>query len=275
MASEKDSKTDLIQSVALALQLLETLANTDSDIGVTALASALGTTKSRIHRHLRTLMSLGYITQSAQTERYRIGSRLIALGQAASGSADLTSVALPHMRVLRDTTGHAVSLGQIEKNGIRILNTLHGNMQIDVGVRPGSLLGFTNSAQGKVALSTMSEKARSAALPRKLTAATQFTITDQDEFKAHIATIRKQGWATAANQTAVGLNTLAAPLFDATGGVVGAVGIVDLVQFLPPQPDQTKIDAVMRAARQISRKLGYEGDCEETDASDASPSSTL
>ena len=99
---------------------------------------------------------------------------------------------------------------------------------------------------------------REAVLARPMTATTSETITTAAELNTELEKVRVQGWATAANQSAIGLNTLAAPLFDATGGIVGAVGIVDLVQFLPPQPDESKIEAVTRAARQISEKLGYE-----------------
>lgn len=257
MAAERPDQTDAIQSVSLALQVLETLAGARSDMGVTALASSLGTTKSRIHRHLRTLVSLGYISQSEQTERYRIGSRLIALGRAAAGSAELTSVALPHMRTLRDRTGHGVSLGQVEEGGIRILTTLPGTTQIEVGVKPGSLLRYCNSAQGKVALAFMDCSRRQALIPPAITAATAFTITDPAELSAHLEQIAAQGWATAPNEILLGLNALACPVFDAGGEPVATIAIVSLTQYIatPPRPDQ--IGAVREAAKAISTELGW------------------
>jgi len=257
MSDENPAKNDMIQSVALALQVLETLANAQGDMGVTALAAALDTTKSRIHRHLRTLVSLGYISQSEVTERYRIGARLIALGWAAAGSADLAWVAQPHMRTLRDQTGQAVSLGQVEANGIRILNTLHGKMQIEVGVKPGSLLGFCNSAQGKVALAAMAPEKRRELMAQPIPQGTEFTITDRAELAAHIDEIASRGWATAPNETMLGLNALACPIFNANREPVATIAIVSLTQYIetPPQPDQ--IEAVRVAAARISTELGY------------------
>ena len=257
MAAESSDKSDTIQSVAMALQVLETLANANGDMGVTALASALDTTKSRIHRHLRTLVSLGYISQSEQTERYRIGARLIALGRAASGSADFTSVAMPHMRTLRDETGQAVSLGQVEDNGIRILNTVHGTMQIEVGVRPGSLLGFHNSAQGKVVLASVPPSRREAMIPQSIPHATDFTITDRAELLRHIEEVAAQGWATAPNETMLGLNALACPIFNADGDPVITIAIVSLTQYIGTPPDPAQIQAVKAAAARISAELGY------------------
>lgn len=257
MPNARTDKSDTIQSVALALQVLETLANAQSDMGVTALALALETTKSRIHRHLRSLLSLGYISQSEQTEKYRIGSRLIALGQAASGSADLTSVAQKHMRALRDRTGHAVSLGQIDTGGIRILNTLHGKMQIEVGVRPGSLLGYCNSAQGKVALASMPKSRALNLIPKNIPATTEYTISDRNTFIAHIDEISERGWATAPNEAMLGLNALACPIFNAAGDLVATIALVSLTHNIetPPQPKQ--VEEVREAAIQISADLGY------------------
>lgn len=257
MATNNSDKPDTIQSVAMALHVLETLASAKGDMGVTALASALDTTKSRIHRHLRTLVALGYISQSEQTERYRIGSRLIALGRAASGSADFTSVAMPHMRTLRDVTGQAVSLGHVEENGIRILNTLHGNMQIEVGVKPGSLLGYHNSAQGKVALASMPAARRDALIPASIPHTTDFTITDRAALVRHIEEIARQGWATAPNETMLGLNALACPIFNAEGEPVVTIAIVSLTQYIGTPPDRAQIDAVREAAARISEELGY------------------
>ncbi|MDK3018627.1 IclR family transcriptional regulator [Pseudodonghicola flavimaris] len=257
MAVEKTDKSDTIQSVAMALQVLETLANGNGDMGVTALASALNTTKSRIHRHLRTLVSLGYISQSDQTERYRIGARLVALGQAASGSAEFTSIALPHMKTLRDRTGQAVSLGQVEANGIRILNTQHGNMQIEVGVKPGSLLDFCSSAQGKVALAAMSAERRDKLIPPTIDTFTEYTITDRAELLAHIDEVARQGWATAPNETMLGLNALACPILNIDGEPVATIAIVSLTQYIKSPPDDDQVAAVKEAANQISVELGY------------------
>lgn len=260
MARETAEKTQTIQSVVMALEVLETVANAKGELGVTALAAALDTTKSRIHRHLRTLLALGYISQSEDSERYRIGARLIALGQAASGSADISSVAIGHMRDLRDKTGHAVVLCRVEERGIRVLNTLPGKTEIDVGVKPGSLLGLCNSAQGKVALASMPEHKRDEFVPDVIPQTTKYTITDRDKFLAHLGTVAKQGWATAPNENMLGLNALASPIFNVEKEAIATVAIVSLTQYIETPPSKDQIEAVRLAARQVSAELGYTSD---------------
>jgi IclR family KDG regulon transcriptional repressor len=61
----------------------------------------------------------------------------------------------------------------------------------------------------------------------------------------------------AAMWRALGLNALAAPLFDESSAIVGALGIVDLVQFLPPEPMPEQLEAIVHAAAGISTSLGH------------------
>jgi len=130
-------------------------------------------------------------------------------------------------------------------------------MQIEVGVKPGSLLGFCNSAQGKVALASMSEAHRRRLIPNNIPAATDFTITDPSVLVAHIHEIATRGWATAPNETMLGLNALACPIFNADREPVATIAIVSLTQYIetPPKPEQ--IAAVQDAAERISADLGY------------------
>lgn len=248
---------DGVQAVALALKILEKLAEEGKPMGVTALAEALGTTKSRIFRHLHTLKQHGYILQSETTERYRIGLRLITLARAASDNQDLAIASYRALRALRDRLGHSAVVSQVETDGVRILSTITGKSPIEIGVRPGSLLPFHSSAQGKIGLTFGSETLRAQVLNSRLEKMTEHTIATPSALRAEIEQIRHQGWATAPNEALIGINTLAAPIFEGSGALVGAVAVVDSVQFLPPVPAQEQIAAVIEAARAISSEFGY------------------
>ena len=64
----------------------------------------------------------------------------------------------------------------------------------------------------------------------------------------------------APNESAMGLNALAAPIFDGADSLIGAVAIVDLVQFLPAEPAPEQLAAVTASAASISAALGHGGD---------------
>ena len=250
-------RSDGVQAVVLALRILEHLANQRSEVRLTDLAGALGTTKSRIFRHLHTLIQQGYVAQSAESERYRVGQALVTLGLSVGEQLDLGTAALPVLRTLRDTLGHSAVVSRVEEEGMRVLRTILGKSQIEIGVRPGSILAFHGSAQGKIALAFGPETLRQQVLRARLPLLTPHTIVSANILREEVDRIRVQGWAVAPNQALLGLNTLAAPVFDADGNLVGAVGINDSIQFIEAHPSYEQCQQILAAGRRISQELGY------------------
>jgi len=246
-----------IQAVLLALSTLEYLAQRRSAVGVTELAQAFDTTKSRMHRHLQTLVSAGYILQDQSSDRYRVSARLMALGDAVSENFELSDAARSAMHELRDSLGHAVAVSSPEADGVRIVAVLRGRSDVEIGVKPGSLLNFHDTAQGKAALAFGDPAVLHQVLAQDLPASTEHTITDPAALAAEIERIKARGLAISPNETVIGLNALAAPVFGALGRYVGAIAIVDLVQFLAETPTDEQTRRVRAAAVQISEHLGF------------------
>ena len=246
-----------VQAVVLALNMLEFVAQSQRAVGVTELAKEFGTTKSRIHRHLQTLVGAGYLTHEAETERYRVSARLMALGQAVSEGHELVVTARPAIRELRDRLGHSVAISVPENGGMRIIGTMPGRSDVEMGVKPGSLLAMHSSAQGKLALAFGGEMHMRHLMLKPLEQLTPNTLTDPLDLAADVRDVRQKGWATAYNQSLLGLNALAAPIFDALGQFVGAIAVVDSIHFIPEHPGEDLVAAVRAAARRVSADLGH------------------
>ncbi|WP_198672154.1 IclR family transcriptional regulator [Pseudogemmobacter bohemicus] len=253
------SRGGTIQAVEFALHILEFIVQAQASVGVSELARQFGTTKSRIYRHLQTLVSAGYLLRDADTERYGISARLMALGQAVGENFELASAARFIARDLRDQLGHAVTVSQREPGGMRVLLLIASRSDIEISVKPGSLLSLHGSAQGKVCLAFGDQLLLPRICDSALEKHTAYTILDPEQLRAEIEMVRRQGWAVAPNETMVGLNALSAPIFDALGSYVGAVTMVDSIQFLGPAPDQEHIAGIKTAAARISANLGYRG----------------
>lgn len=248
---------DGVQAVLLALRILEAMAAQRGPVGITELATALGTTKSRIHRHLQTLLQQGYVARDGDTERYVVGAALVALSYQAGENVDLGSAARQSMVELRDALGHSTVVSRVEVSGLRVLSTVPGRAGIEVSVKPGSLLSYRSSAQGKVAIAFGPDSLRALAEKAKSEPLTQFTITDRDQWAAEIEKVRQRGWAAAANEWVVGVNAVAAPIFGPGGALAGTIGIVDWIRALPSPPDANTLERVVSAAARISAALGY------------------
>lgn len=246
-----------IQAVEFALHILEHIAQRQTSVGVTELARTFDTNKSRIHRHLQTLVAAGYLIRNEATERYSISARLMALGQAVSESFELAAAARSIARELRDKLGHAVAISQPEKDGNRILLIMPSRSNIEIAVKPGSLLTLNGSAQGKVTLAFDTTGLLDRILAEELKMVTPYTITDPNRLRAEIAAVRNRGWAVAPNEAMIGLNALAAPIFDAFGSYTGSIAMTDSVQFIGETPTTDQLRHLLDAARKISANLGY------------------
>lgn len=246
-----------VQAVLFALEILEHVAVQREAVGVTAIAEHFGTNKSKVFRHLRTLAQQGYVVQDEASERYRVGARMIALGHAVNDSVDIVREAGPVMRKVRNALSHSVILGMMDRGGVRVVSVQSGTSAIEISVKPGSLLGYHYSAQGKIAMAYGGP-----ALVKKVCAAgletfTPQTITSVKDLEKELEQIRRQGWAVAPNEAVTGLNALAVPIFDASGQVVATVAIVDSVQFMSGKPSKQQIDTMLAAGLSISESIGF------------------
>jgi IclR family transcriptional regulator, KDG regulon repressor len=245
-----------VRSVQVALDVLEAVAFSDEELGVTQIAERLGLTKGSVHRHLLTLVERGYLVQNPVTSRYARGPRSRLLAHYAP-EADLIQLASGPMRELRDLLGHSVVLSESCPRGALVLSMVGGTAAIEIGVRPGSELPFHSSAQGKVLLAYASPAMRERVLARTLPSFTAHTVTDRNAIEQELARVAKDGFATAPEQAMLGINAVAAPIFDEKDSCIGALALVGSIQFLPADIDAKSVAALKAAAGQISRLRGH------------------
>ena len=253
-----DPRPGGVHSVQLAIDVLEAVAFASDEIGVTQIATRLGMTKGSVHRHLTTLVERGYLAQNPSTSRYTIGPKSRLLARHAP-EADLVHLAEGPMRQLRDSLDQAIVLSELSPRGALVRSQLPSSSPIEIGVRPGSELSFHASAQGKVMLAFAPAPFRERVLSRPLQRFTDKTIVSPRKLEQELQDIVRHGYGAAPEEVALGLNAVAAPIFDAQGTCVAALAIVDTMQYLPEKPRPADVSHLTEAARQISRRLGHGG----------------
>ncbi len=246
-----------VKAVEMSLRLVTYLSRQTEAVGVTAIAEALCTTKSRVHRHLQTLVQQGYARQDAVSEGYQVGPALINIGIVIGQNYDLARMAHSALTELREALGHSTVVSGVEPSGVQVLLTLSGKSPIGIGVKPGSLLSLHASGQGKVTLAFGAQKTRDRILDSELHAFTPYTITTASALAAELARVKKRGWATAPNEMLIGMNALAAPVYDGRGLLAGTISIVDSIQYIPKVPTPQQIKHTLIAASSVSASLGY------------------
>ena len=84
------------------------------------------------------------------------------------------------------------------------------------------------------------------------------TIIDRDELKSQLKVIAEQGYAIDNEELDIGVRCAGAPIRDYTRRIIGAVSVSGpSMRFSDERMEQELIPLVMKAAEEISGKLGY------------------
>lgn len=241
----------------LALRIIEFLSHQAQPIALTAIARHFDANKATVYRHLQTLIQHGFARQDPSTGRYEVGIKLVMLGETARNRFDVVRAARDELIRLRDISGQAVTICSLIDNEVVVLELLQGHAVIEFGMRPGTRMQSHASAHGKIWLAFGPEEFYRRSLERDREALTPQTLIDRELLADEIRAVRSRHWSTAPDQVVTGVNALAAPIFDHRGELAGSLAIVGFTQFIPAEPDERQVDAVVETARRISRALGW------------------
>ncbi|MDQ3619759.1 MAG: IclR family transcriptional regulator [Actinomycetota bacterium] len=231
-----------------AVAVLDVLAQAQSDLGTNEIARRTGINVSSVSRLLATLARKGLVVQVTETGRYRLGLRLLELGNAALSRVDLRDVARPHLRELATFTGETATLsvpGEVEAITMDFVESLSSVQSVARLGRP-SVAHAT--AIGKVFL------AYGGRLPDgPLIAHTERTITNRRKLAEVVARTVEQGWAQAVCEREADLNALAAPIIAMQGELKGILGVQGPAGRFGRQAMRSALKSLLSSAHAISR----------------------
>ncbi|TFL15798.1 IclR family transcriptional regulator [Pusillimonas caeni] len=245
------------KTVAKALNLLENLVKSPEPLGVTDLAQRLDLTKSNVHRTLDTLRQLGYVEYLPEQRKYRASFKLWQLGTWISENLDIKQVASPHLQALAEATGETVHLCLLSGDSVVYIDKVDCKHHVRPATRIGGSAPAHCVSTGKAILAFREAAAK--AVIGKLEKHTPQTIVSKAAFEAELAAIREKGIAYNRGEWHVETIGAAAPIRNAEGVVMAAVG-VSIPTSRAKMPDVKKLAPTIRAtAYAISAALGFHG----------------
>lgn len=157
---------------------------------------------------------------------------------------------------LRNDFQATVTLSMVEETGMRVLDIVRADSPVQIVTRPGSVLDFHSSAQGKVALAFGPASLRRGLGNGPLKQWTAHTNVDIDKLDAEIELVRQRGWTDAPDQTLAGVNAISAPVFDMNNEMIATISIAGPTQTIGSPPHADLIEQIIRAAKAVSINLG-------------------
>jgi DNA-binding IclR family transcriptional regulator len=255
--------SNLVQTIKRVSSILEALGQNPNGMSIRELSSKIHLPKGTIHRLLSSLAYFGYVRQDPKTRNYFLGLKLVELGNLLLSQLDLRKEAEPFLRDLAERTKETVHMVFLDRDEIVYIEKVELNHNPS-GLKMASRIGLRNPAHscavGKVLLSYLPEEELDRIIKEKgLPKRTENTITDPQVLKAHLKTIRTQGYAVDDEENERGIRCVAAPVLNETGKPVAAISISGpAFRITKKMIQETLRKEVMETALKISKRLGYQ-----------------
>jgi len=250
--------SNTVQSIDRAFEILETLAVEREGLGVTEIGKRVGLHKSTVHRILNTMAERGYIEQNQETGAYRLGLKFIELCSLYLNNVELKTEAQPYLRNLSALTGQPVHLATLVDKEAVYIDKIEHYSSIRMYSAIGKRIPLHCTAVGKVLLSDKSPGyIRKLLGEDELTAYTPKTLTDLEQLLEEINRVKKLGWARDDEEHEVGIRCIAAPIYDYRRQIIAAVSTSGNKNIISPDRDEEIALYVIKAASDISKRLGY------------------
>jgi DNA-binding IclR family transcriptional regulator len=245
----------LSQTVGKALRVLEALGEGDSRL--VDISERLGEHKSTVLRLLSTLEAHGFVQQDERTKRYSLGLKVVQLASEALAEIDLRGAAQEILYELNDLTGETIHLGVYDEPQVVYIDKRESTFPIRMYSRVGARAECYCTGVGKAIIAFLTDAELERYLGKvSFTQYTPSTITSPEALREEVERIRAGGYAFDEQEHEEGVRCVAAPVFDFSGRVAGAVSVAAPAFRKSPGDIESLAPALVDAARRISTNLG-------------------
>lgn len=246
----------LVPALIRGLNILEQLSDTRRRLTLSEIAASLGVTRSSAYRLLVTLGHMGFVIFDNETKTYALGAQVLRLGYAYLAARDIVEVAVPHLTRLRDRTGWSAHLGELDGRDVVYLARVPTLRSIASTVHVGTRLPARSTTMGRILLSGLpGAKIRDLYRDEPFGAGNGSLadlLEQLQEDRVQGVVVQEQGYEP-------GVASVAAPIRDVTGKVIGAINI-SVVALLTNEAELNGAlkAEVLAAAEEISRDIGFD-----------------
>ncbi len=241
-------------AVARALALLTAFTFADPVLGVSELGRRVNLPKSTVHRLLSILVSEGFVERTAD-ERYRLSLKLYEIGQEVVSSRVLRQVGHVPLEKLHNDSSEAAHLAVLSGSDVVYLDRLESPQMMGLFTKVGRRRSAHATSSGKVLLAYGTQADVDDAVAAGLPRLGPRTITTRTRLNQALAEIRKAGYAISSDESAPGVVSIGAPIFDRLGSCVAAVSVAGPLIRMPADRHAQLVRMVVKTAAEISKAL--------------------
>ena len=237
-----------------AFGLLDALASQPDPVSLKQISERTGLHPSTAHRILNDL-TLGRFVDRPETGSYRLGMRLLELGNLVKARLDVRDAAIGPMRELHKLTHQPVNLSMRQGDEIVYIERTYSErsgMQVVRAVGGRAPLHLTSV--GKLFLaSDDAPRVRAYAMRTGLAGHTRNSITELPRLERELARVSQSGTARDDEELELGVRCMASGIFDDQGRLIAGLSISAPADRL----EESWLERLRDTAAQVSTALGH------------------
>src|SRR6476469_1503549 len=215
---------DFVEALARGLDVIACFDRERPAMSLSDVAQATGLARPTARRLLLTLEELGFVR--SRDGVFTLTPRVLTLGTAYVASLGLWEIARPRLEALVGRTGESSSMAQLDGSDIVYVARVSVPKLIALRVEIGTRFPASQTSQGKVLLAALPPEDLEATLAEPSRAGLPPYIgRTQDQLRAELTEVRARGWATADEELAPGIRSVAVPVRDGAGAVRAAMNV--------------------------------------------------
>lgn len=252
--SPQNDKTS-IQVIERMITLLDALANYPDPVSLKELSKVTGLHPSTAHRILNDMVAKRFVDRS-EPGNYRLGMRLLELGNIVKSRLNVREASLDFMRELHRKTQQTVNLSVRQGDEIVYIDRAfseRSGMQVVRAIGGRAPLHLTST--GKLFLSVDDPKlVRAYATRTGLAGHNKNSITDLAKLERDLSLVRARGYARDNEELELGVRCMAAGIRDDSGRLIAGLSISAPADRL----QEEWLEELTLTVNKISAVLGYQ-----------------
>lgn len=237
------------------MRLVELIAGFPGGLALADVAELSDLPKTTAHRLLKGLVKAGLAAGGQGGKAYVIGPRLGRILHSTADDGWLEVLVRPSLVALAQQSGEACYVTRLVGSRVFVVASQAPEVRWRSYVQPGIEMPPHAAATSKAIIAYQDEAVIRRALAAELPKLTVNTQTDEAWIRGEFARVRAQGYATCIGEVDEGLAALGAPVRQADGQVLYAVGLTGPLPRIMNEDLPGRLAMLNAAASELAGKL--------------------
>ncbi|WKA59128.1 IclR family transcriptional regulator [Planococcus shenhongbingii] len=247
------SSNSTIGSLALGIQIIDAVAQSDLPLKFSDIQEVTGISKSNLYKYLNTLTRLDLLYRDQRRGSYSLGYKFLQYGTAALQNADFIDRLTPYFKEISKITSMTTLFATWVNEGPIITNIWNTNYGLNIGAQVGTKLPLY-SASGKIFAAYAHSMEMTNWIEQEQQAIENFDIS---KFQNEMKQIRNSQYTYAYEPLIRHVSSLGFPILNYKRELIGSFSVVGFSEDIPHESDSEIIQRIVSMSKEMSAIYGY------------------